>query len=345
MEEKSITGGRTEKLKLEVIPDEETKLQPISFPIMDGTEVFEVVGADADDCYFYGGIPVLNKGYLYHNRSVIYFIVSALRFQTVAVPQGATIDNAYLSLWSHNYGANLSCYFYAEDANDGSEPESSNLEALVKTTANYHWVVTISSYSYTDSPEDSFTAIIKEVVDREGWESNNSITIIGNAQQSEVTCASWDYSGNPAKAAKLYIEYTEAAPEITNAPDSNAFGILAVDTDSSTDINKFTITNNSGAAVSVTVQATDFTGGNDTWDLSDTATPGENVYGLKAGLDDDDDNFDVIVKEDAAYNTLVSGLADGATQDWGLKLYMPTSVTNYDGQLMVATVTLVATLD
>jgi hypothetical protein len=51
-----------------------------------------------------------------------------------------------------------------------------------------------------------------------------------------------------------------------------------------------------------------------TWTLLDTATPGENIYGLKAGLDDADDTFDVIVKKTATYNTLVSNLAKDATQ-------------------------------
>jgi len=137
----------------------------------------------------------------------------------------------------------------------------------------------------------------------------------------------------------------ESASDISNTPDNNAFGILEVNTASSTAIDKFRITNNSGGAVSITIQATDLTGGNDTWDLSDDASVGQNIYGLKAGLDDDDDNFDVVVKEDAAYNTLVAGLADSATQDWGLKLYMPSSITDYDAQQMTATVTLVATCD
>jgi hypothetical protein len=102
------------------------------------------------------------------------------------------------------------------------------------------------------------------------------------------------------------------------------------------------------------VEAADATGnGNDgdiygatwgsyTWALSDTATPGENIYGLYAGLDDADDLFDVIVRETATYNTLVSDLAEDATQDWGLKLYMPTSLSGYDAQQMSGTVTLVA---
>lgn len=136
-------------------------------------------------------------------------------------------------------------------------------------------------------------------------------------------------------------EETPVAPEITNSPGSKGYGILEVNTTSATAINFFTIENTGSGAVDITVHATDLTGGNDTWDLSDTATPGENIYGLKAGLDDDDDLFDVVVRESEAYNELVNNLAESATQDWGLKLYMPTSVTDYDGQQMSATLTLV----
>lgn len=133
-----------------------------------------------------------------------------------------------------------------------------------------------------------------------------------------------------------------SSPEITNTPGSNNFGILEVNTTSSTDINYFTIENTGGCAVDVVIYGTDATGGDDTWTLSDTATPGENIYGLYAGLDDDDDEFDVIVRKNETYNTLLSDLAEDATQDWGLQLIMPSSLSGYDCNNMTATVTLVA---
>jgi hypothetical protein len=93
-------------------------------------------------------------------------------------------------------------------------------------------------------------------------------------------------------------------------------------------------------AVDITIQGTDLTGGDDTWTLSDTATPGADTYGLKAGLEGGD--YTIIVKKSATYNTLKSNLASSATQKWGLKIWMPTSVTDYDAQEMTGTVTLVA---
>jgi len=76
------------------------------------------------------------------------------------------------------------------------------------------------------------------------------------------------------------------------------------------------------------------------WGLAADATPGENTYGLKAGLEGGD--YTIIVKKSETYNTLKTNLAPAATQKWGLKLWMPTSVTDYDAQEMSGTVTLVA---
>lgn len=76
------------------------------------------------------------------------------------------------------------------------------------------------------------------------------------------------------------------------------------------------------------------------WYLSGTATPDENIYGLYAGLDDVGDAFDIVVNLTA--NTFVAGLPVTTTQAWGLKFYMPVSVTGYTGQAMNGQITLVA---
>jgi len=105
----------------------------------------------------------------------------------------------------------------------------------------------------------------------------------------------------------------------------------------------FTITNNSGGAVTITIGGTDMTGGGHTWDLSDDGSAGDMIYGLYAGLDDGDDNYDVVVREDTPYNTLVSGLADEGTQDFGLNISVPTNFD--DGNSKSGTITLTAVCD
>ena len=97
----------------------------------------------------------------------------------------------------------------------------------------------------------------------------------------------------------------------------------------------------SGGAVTIYISGTDATGGT-THTLSDTATPGANIFGLKAGLVGGD--YTIIIKKSESYNVLVSGLADEATQDWGYKIYTPTSMTEEDIEKTL-TITLSAILD
>lgn len=75
------------------------------------------------------------------------------------------------------------------------------------------------------------------------------------------------------------------------------------------------------------------------WALSDTATPGADTYGLKAGLNGGD--YTTTVKGNSPYNNLCSNLSVDATQGWGLKLYTPTSFS--DNNEKTGTVTLTAT--
>lgn len=180
-------------------------------PVMGGAPdtVDKQVGADADDCYSFAGAERTDRGYIYHNYGNEDSVISAMRFQDLTIGQGDTIDNSFLSLYGRpaaNY--ELRCRFYAEDADDGSVPESSDLDGLVKTSASYYWSAALSSEAFVDSPVNSFNAIIQEIVDRGGWTSGNSITILGDDEQSVEECVSWDYSGDSAKAAKLHIEYT-----------------------------------------------------------------------------------------------------------------------------------------
>jgi len=98
------------------------------------------------------------------------------------------------------------------------------------------------------------------------------------------------------------------------------------------------LTNNSSYAIDVTISATDMTGGI-TWTLSDTATPGADTYGLRAGLEGG--SYNVVVRKNGPYNTLVSSLAgSGGTQNWGLQLLVPTSFS--DGAVKSGTITLTA---
>ncbi|MCX8126643.1 MAG: hypothetical protein N3E40_05860, partial [Dehalococcoidia bacterium] len=105
-----------------------------------------------------------------------------------------------------------------------------------------------------------------------------------------------------------------------------------------TGLTRWTVWNLSGFAVNITISGTDMTGGV-SWTLSDTATPGPDTYGLKAGVFGG--SYTIIVRKTAPYNTLVSNLASGANRQFGLQLLTPTEFS--DSVTKTATITLTAT--
>lgn len=113
------------------------------------------------------------------------------------------------------------------------------------------------------------------------------------------------------------------SPSISlNTYSWNVSGGSPVDLNTSytTGLDYFTITNNSGGAVDITITAGNMTGGGYTWVIADDGNAGNMIYGLYAGLDGD--AYDILVS--ASSNTLVAGLADSGTQGFGLNLTTPT---------------------
>lgn len=136
-------------------------------------------------------------------------------------------------------------------------------------------------------------------------------------------------------------EAAACSPNISNAPDNwsiNGGTPVVANSNYATGLTNFSVTNSSGGAVSIGIKGTDMTGGGYTWTLSDTATPGDMVYGLKAGLSGGD--YTIVVNK-AGSNNLTASLGDGLSQDWGLKLWTPTVFD--DGNPKEGTVTLTGT--
>lgn len=132
------------------------------------------------------------------------------------------------------------------------------------------------------------------------------------------------------------VEYNVMS--VSNSPGSYDFGAVDLSGTAASGLTYFTVENTGDAACDIAIKGTDFSGGGETWTLSDTATPGASTCGLKAGLVSD---YTIVVKKSSTYNTLVSNLAVDATDEWGLKLWAPTS--GVLGNEVTSTVTLMVT--
>ena len=136
-------------------------------------------------------------------------------------------------------------------------------------------------------------------------------------------------------------DYNFVLHSIDNTTSSGGLGFLILGSvvegsTIETGFSAFSILNDGTVPVDITVKGTDLLGGT-TWTLSDTATAGVNTYGLKVGLG----SYNIIVRKTAAYNTLVSDLAVGASQSFGIQFLAPTSFS--DGVVKTGTLNLTVT--
>lgn len=131
------------------------------------------------------------------------------RFQ-LNVPQGATIDDAKLSLYFPNtLQDNVGWDIQAEYIDDSPAitTTTNNISNRTLTTALVSWVdtnVAGTTAGTYDSPE--LKTVIQEVVDRPGWAANNYISIIVTGTSGNPN--TWTYDRGASNAAKLVVNYT-----------------------------------------------------------------------------------------------------------------------------------------
>lgn len=218
-------------------------------------------------------------------------------------------------------------------------------DTLTQCSTTFEWRDITFGAGYTLSASTKY-AIVARAPSGTGendcvrWKADgaNALYEGGNFEQSANSGSNW-----------TWIEHTDfmfeewgvpVTPDISNAPDNYNFGSVSQGDTPATGLTNFTVTNNSSAAIDITISGTDMTGG-EPWILDDDGNAGENIYGLKAGLEAGD--YTIVVKKNSPYNPLVSGLAaSGGTQKWGLKLYVPASFS--DEVEKTGTVTLTATV-
>jgi len=330
-------------------------LQGAIYPVFIDTDVDEQVGASRDDGFRWNNtIYPTNTAHSVGQHSGGSIGDAWMRFDGITMAQGSTIDVAYISLREYGSAGTPLTKIYAEDANDPDAPTSDaefDTDIANKTTAGVDWDGDPGADGYHNSP--SIISVISELTTSYTY-SNQAILILhlddGSAAGEVNTSLSWDFSDH-SLAPKLHIEYTEGAPpepDISNSPDSKAFGIVELGTSVWSNSSAptfplddsecyFTITNN-GDACSITIQATNFTGEGTNWTLG---TPAANVARLKAGKSGDSSEGDMVTLTNSP-QAFITGLATSTTKKWEIKLEMPTSADKYQ---KTSTITLIASLD
>lgn len=185
----------------------------------------EQVGASTDDCQrFTVFIDTINLVALtFSAGKTTTFGPSAtleagMRFTTVPIPNGVTIDSASVSIWATGGRFMARTKLRGEDAdNPATFSTKGDFDARPRTTAAIDWDIPNSSAwhspveQWRQSPDIS--SVIQEIVDRPGWSSGNALVLFwaddGSASNNRATGESYD--DVPSEAPKLNVTYTVAA--------------------------------------------------------------------------------------------------------------------------------------
>jgi hypothetical protein len=135
--------------------------------------------------------------------------IVGIRFGRVPLPKGANVTKAYLQFTTdESTSGATSLFINAENSNNALAFSTNNLISTRPLTTNVvnwqpePWTVIDEASEKQRSPD--LKLLIKEVIDRDGWQEGNAMAFIISGTGSRVAYA---FDGDPTKAPQLHIEY------------------------------------------------------------------------------------------------------------------------------------------
>jgi len=179
------------------------------------------VGQSSDDAVSSASGSFLNVNATFFSSSGGTY-VTGFRFTGVAVPQGATVDSAYLKVTGTNDADSATLYLKGEAADNpvtfaaGVRPDQRTKTSAVSA----QWSIPGSSTGVLTSPD--VASVVQEIVNRPGWSSGNALVLLSDTVSSGG-CSVVDYNTTPASAAQLEITYTAGGGSPARTADFLAF--------------------------------------------------------------------------------------------------------------------------
>jgi type IV pilus assembly protein PilY1 len=143
-----------------------------------------------------------------------------LRFKNIALPQNASVLNAYLEFTAYqtNTGGVASMTIEGVNENDPSDFSPYNRYMLrdKPKTAAVNWTGIGPWYRNQVYQSPPVTNIVQQIVNRSGWNINNEMMFVLSDFTSNKRGA-YTYNGKPSGAARLVIEFEAAATPGTSS--------------------------------------------------------------------------------------------------------------------------------
>jgi len=199
-------------------------IQAADYPIEIDVTIDEQVGAGSDDAFQLSddSVTTTNASFLVDSTAEH----GGQRWTTVAVPTGATIDSAWMSVVVSNSTSDepqhqLRGQLTANPATFTTG--SDNIDSRARTIATVNWnstdlgTGTDSEWQWgapNGSPSSGadIKTIIQEIIDQGGWAENNAIVLIFEQHTLDASrdLGIRQYENDTAHGPKLHIEYTAA---------------------------------------------------------------------------------------------------------------------------------------
>jgi type IV pilus assembly protein PilY1 len=186
------------------------------------TTINKQISLGTDDCYeinasgFNSATSTLSVGY----DSDVYDI--GLRWQSVNIPQGASITSAKLSLYLATDFGTLSANIRGIDEDNtvtwasDNRPSQRNKTTATITANEANW----NNWATNSWIDIDITSAIQEIVDRGGWSANNDLAVViedtAGAGSNIIYVYGYEQTGN-LHGAKLDIVYETRTAKLSRA--------------------------------------------------------------------------------------------------------------------------------
>jgi len=202
-----------------------TALTKATYPVFLDVDIAEeVISTNSDDGRTQGAVHpgstnlYLSSGTDFIGASTTLFYCVGMRFQTIPIPQGATIDSASVAVQpDRNSLYAIDLYIHAEDVDSGATWAAAHTPADGygnRTTAKTRWTTAAAWTAGTWYQSPDIGAVVEEVVGRPGWALNADLNLlITNVAVTLPGTNMWrrfdTYEGGAG--GKFNCSYTEAA--------------------------------------------------------------------------------------------------------------------------------------
>ncbi len=187
---------------------------------------------DAEESVATGGMESLKSSDLELTLEKAGNQIVGMRFNAVAIPQGATIQNAYLQFTvdeTSSTATTLQIWGQAADNPSTFTTATGDISSRPKTGTSVSWSPApwlTAGESGPDQMTPNIANVIQEIVNRPGWTSGNSlvVTLTGDGERIAES-----FDGVPSAAPLLHVEYsTQPEPEPTGDSASNILTFVPI---------------------------------------------------------------------------------------------------------------------